>query len=462
MIRPKNGETVYNLIHSQEMVQFMWKYTLHMQATQIPTAIAFDEKLDFQLLARAVNIEIERNDCMRLRIFRDGRKIKQFFLKEYKLDKIRYKEFSSKEEQMQYFDKDASTKLDVFAGEVFRIVFFRTCEGKCGVFLNVSHMMMDYVAAFTFFKDLFAVYDSLKNGTPLPRPLAKYEDIIKNEQDNPDLEARIAKETKILDEFVAKDRRPFYNALNGTKVLDFQSKLLHKKDLNMPHIYMPLKDSTHLVKCRLSAEDSQKISTFIQENHLSAEWVIQLGFRIYLSKMNRHSNDSLFWVLCPRRRTVKEKRCGGTLASPMPWREILSDDKTFLETVNQLSESQAFLFRHCDVPFTAVRRMEQDRYHLSLMQTANSMMFSYLPSGENGFNGRTYEFSAYNFGHYVMPLYTLTMQDAASGNYVFSYIHRLWLTTDEEVYSFHNGVVRTLLAGVTNPDKTIGEIMEEI
>ena len=86
-MKPKNGEQVYKLIHSQEMVQYMWKYSVHRQSTQIPLAIAFDEELDFKLLARAVNIEIERNDCMRLRIFRDGMKVRQYFLNEYKLEK---------------------------------------------------------------------------------------------------------------------------------------------------------------------------------------------------------------------------------------------------------------------------------------------------------------------------------------------------------------------------------------
>ena len=80
-MRPKNGENIYSLIHSQEMVQYMWKYSVHKQSTQIPLAIAFYEDLDFNILARAVNVEIERNDCMRLRIFRDGFKIKQYFLK---------------------------------------------------------------------------------------------------------------------------------------------------------------------------------------------------------------------------------------------------------------------------------------------------------------------------------------------------------------------------------------------
>ncbi|MBQ6862652.1 MAG: hypothetical protein IJO14_00280 [Clostridia bacterium] len=462
-MKPKNGEQVYNLIHSQEMVQYMWKYSVHMQSTQVPVAIAFEEKLDFMILARAVNIEIERNDCMRLRIFRDGMKVRQYFLNEYRLNKIPVKEFSSKEEQVAYFDSVASTKLDVFGGEMFKVIFFRTHEKKSGIFIVASHMIMDFAAAFMFFKDLIAVYDSLKNETALPKAMTKYEDIIKSEQDNPALEERIAKDAKELDEFVfAEKKRPFYNAVNGTKVLDWQSRLFHQPDMNMPHIYLPVLDRTQLIKKHLSEEDSNEISAFIREHHLSAEWVIQTAFRIYLSKINRHTNDSLFWVLCPRRRTVKEKRCGGTLASPMPWREILDDNKSFLNTVHQLGETQLFLFRHSDVPFTTVRQTERDRFGLSLMQTSNSMMFSYLPSGDNPFGDRKYDFSAYNFGHYVMPIYTLTMQEASTGRYVFSYIHRLFLTKEQEILDFHNGVVRTLLLGVRNPQKTIGEILEEL
>ena len=56
------------------------------------------------------------------------------------------------------------------------------------------------------------------------------------------------------------------------------------------------------------------------------------------------------------------------------------------------SESQIFLFRHSDVPFTDVRQMERDRYGLSLMATSNSMMFSYLPAGDEPFGDREYEY----------------------------------------------------------------------
>lgn len=462
-MKPVKGQKVYNLIHSQQMVQFMWRYSLHMQSTQIPFAIAFDEDLDFNILARAVNIEIERNDCMRLRVFRDGFKIKQFFLDEYKLEKILLKNFHSKDEQTAFFDKDAEKKLDIFHGETIRIIFFRDPYGKCGVYLKASHMIMDFVAVFLFFKDLMAVYDSIKNGTDMPKPLAKYEDIIKKELSDEGLEARIQKDIEAISEKVVLDRKPAYNGITGQTLLEKQRKLLMNKNLDTPHSYLPVRDRTHLVKCRLNDADSKKISDFIKENNLSAECVIQLAFRIYLSKINGHTNDSLFWVLCPKRKTVKEKRCGGTLASPLPWREILDDNKSFLNLSKQLRETQAFLFRHSEVPFTVVRQMERDEFGYALMQSANDMMFSYLPtSGENSFGGRDYEFTAYNFGHYVMPVYALTMQDPCSGRYSFSYIHRLWITKDEDIYRFHDGVVRTLLEGVVNPEKTIAEIMEVI
>ena len=461
-MKPKNGETVYRLIHSQEMVQYMWRYTLHMQATQIPVSIAFEEPLDFRIIARAVNVEIARNDCLRLRIFRSGLKIKQFFLKAYQLEKIPCVTFTSKEDQETYLDRDASKKLDVFGGECFRIIFFQTHDGKSGIYLNVSHMMMDFVATFIFFRDLMAVYDALKNGTDLPKPLSKYEDIIRNEQNNPALEARLKKEGAVLDDWVVMDRRPKFCLMNGQGVVDRHSRLVHKKDLNMPFVYMPLNDATHLLKLYLSQEDSQKISDFLDANNVSAELVLQLGLRTCLSAYNRHANDSLFWVLCPRRKTVKEKRCGGTLASPMPWREILPETLTFREALTQLEDTQAFLFRYSDVPFTTIRTSELKRFHMTLLQSCNSMMFSYLPLNEKTFGGRRFEFSGYNFGHYVMPVYTIATRDPWTGRFVFSYIHRLWLTNDADVLQFHDGVVRTLRAGIEDPDKTLGQIMEEV
>ena len=460
-MKPPKGVQIYNLIDSQEMVCFMWKYTLHMQTTQIPFSVAFDDELDFKILARAVNIEIARNDCMRLRVFRELGKVKQFFLPEYKLDKIIIKDFETSQDREAYLDADASTKLDVFNGETFRIIFFRE-GGKSGIYINASHMIMDAAATFIFFADLMSVYDSLVNGTEMPKAMASYEELIKKELADPKHKEKIEREGKILEDFVTRDKEPIFCGANGMKALNRSRKLRLNKKVKAPFVYLPIGDKTFFTKYSMPSDISDKITTYTEENHLSPEWVIQLGYRTALSLLNEHVNDTFLWVLSPRRRTVREKHMGGTLASPMPWRESIPENITFAEGIKQISENQCFLFRHCDAPFTVIRASELKIFHITPLESVNSMMFSYLPLTQNSFGGRKFEFGGYSMGHYCMPLYTVTLKDPYTGEYKFSYIHRQNMYTKEEMLAFNDLTVKIMLAGIESPDKTLGEIMREV
>ena len=176
----KISGTVYELIPPQEMIQFMLKYSFfHKQVTQIPESIIVSKEIDFDLMKKAFNIEIERNDCLRLRLFKEKGRIKQYFLDEYKLDEIPVINFKSEKERIDTLTADARRPIKMLKGETFRVKFFRTHDNRCGVYINIHHLVMDNAAVFTFFADLFAIYDSLKDGAAMPKPLGKYEDIIK-------------------------------------------------------------------------------------------------------------------------------------------------------------------------------------------------------------------------------------------------------------------------------------------
>ena len=109
----KNTDGTYPLIDSQNMVRYMWKYSTHKQATQIPCAVALDEALDFRVLARAVNVEIERNDCMRLRLVKAGGEIRQYFVPEYKLDRIAVRTYRTDEDLRSSLDAAWHTSSSV-------------------------------------------------------------------------------------------------------------------------------------------------------------------------------------------------------------------------------------------------------------------------------------------------------------------------------------------------------------
>ena len=122
---------VYDLTPAQDMIQYMLKYSFfHKQVTQIPESILTEKEIDFKLMEQAINIEIERNDCMRLRFFKEKGKIKQYFLDHYEIHDIPVLKFSSMEEQVEVLTADAQTPIRMLKGETYRLKFFRAADGR--------------------------------------------------------------------------------------------------------------------------------------------------------------------------------------------------------------------------------------------------------------------------------------------------------------------------------------------
>ncbi len=459
----KTNAAVYGLIPPQEMIQFMLKYSFfHKQVTQIPESIIVSKEIDFDVMKKAVNIEIERNDCLRLRFFKERGKIKQYFLDEYKLDNIQILTFGSEKERTDYFNSDAQKPIKMLKGETFRIKFFRTHDKRCGVYINVHHLVMDNAAVFFFFGDLFAVYDSLKEGTPMPKPLGSYEDMIKKELAYISDPKNLEKEEKAYREFFEKDGNPMYLGVEGPKFLEAERKKKKDPSIMAPSLFDPIHDKAELTKTELPYDDSQKIFKFIEETGISGECLVQLAMRLHISKINNRYPDTYFIVLCPRRHNLKEKRAGGTMAAPIPWRIVLPEDTAFIDALGKMKELQYWAFKHMDYPYLSYRDLQQKMYNYPPAAGASTMMFSWFPLDDNTMNGWEYEFEGYSLGRYVMVLYTFAMKDSHSGCLKLSCMHRTKFVSVDDINSLHNGTAKALMLGVENPSMTLGEIIDKI
>ena len=453
----------YPLIPPQEMIQFMLKYSFfHKQVTQIPESIIVTKNIDFDVMKKAFNIEIERNDCLRLRFFKEKGKIMQYFLDEYKIDSIPVVEFKSEQERIDCFTADARKPVRMLKDETFRVFFFRTHDNRCGVYINIHHLVMDNAAVFTFFADLFAVYDSLTIGTDMPKPLGKYEDIIVKELAYVADPENLKREEKAYREFFEKDGEPVYLGVEGPKFLEAERLKKKNPNIKAPSLFDPIHDKAELTKYNIPYEDSCKIFDFMNENGISGECLVQLAMRLHVSKINNRHNDTYFIVLCPRRRTVKEKRAGGTLAAPLPWRIVLPEETTFREALEKMAEVQFWAFKHMDYPYLEYRSLQQKMYNYSAAAGASTMMFSWFPLEANSMNNWEYEFEGYSLGRYIMVLYTFAMKDTHSGCLKLSCMHRTKFVSVEDIEALHLGTAKALKLGVENPDLTLGEIIDKI
>ena len=51
---------LYGLIPSQQTMYMMVRFSFHKQLVQVPTSFSVDRDIDFDLLTKAFNVEIER------------------------------------------------------------------------------------------------------------------------------------------------------------------------------------------------------------------------------------------------------------------------------------------------------------------------------------------------------------------------------------------------------------------
>lgn len=457
------NKPVYPLIPPQEMIQFMLKYSFfHKQVTQIPDSIIVSQKIDFDVMTEAFNIEIERNDCLRLVFFKQNGKIMQYFRDPYRIGSVPVYNFKSDEEREKVLTADAQKPIKMLKGEIFRLKFFTTYDGRYGVYINIHHLVMDNAAVFAFFNDLFAVYDHLKNGKPMPKPLGSYEDRIKRELAYVEDKSNLEKEKAAYTDYITRNGEPLYLGVEGPKLLEAERKKKKDPSINAPSLFDPIHDKAELTKTTFSPELSEKFFAFCENNNVSPECLVQLALRMHLSKINNGHLDTYFICLCTRRRTLVEKRSGGTVTAPLPWRVHLEEDDTFMSALDKMADAQVWAFRHMDYPYLEYRDLQRELFNYSAAAGSSTMMFSWMPINEKSINGWEYEYVGYGLGRYIMVLYTFAMKDAHTGCLKLSCLHRTKFVSVEDIKALQNGTKRALEIGLENPDISVKELLEKM
>ena len=325
----------YNLIPSQDTIYLMQKYSFHKQIVQIPTSFMVDMDVDFNVLTKALNIEIERNDSMRLRFKKDGKKIVQYFLDSYKIDSVKVLTFKTEEEQEKFFAKDAKTPVRFMKDECYRIYFFNSFNGYKGIYLNASHMALDAMGILVFYLDLLAIYKSLVAGEELPEPLFKYEDYIKEEHERCANEKRFEKDKKFYDEYFRSCGEPMYCGVHGPAFLEKERIKKKNPDLKVPSAYSPLLDKAEVLKLNMSKDLTDKILVFCKERNVAPESLMLLAMRTHLSSINGREPFGMQLLMCNKRIKYKDMRTGGCMAQPLQVLTRMEENMTFTEALDE-------------------------------------------------------------------------------------------------------------------------------
>lgn len=462
MGKKKNQEAkMYEIIPSQDCMYLMHRFSIHKQMAQIPTSFTVQNEFDFDILQKAFDIVIKRNDCMRLAFVKKGGKMLQYFREPYTY-KVPLKYFRSVEQQEEFFKKDATVPVRFEKGELFRIYFFKTADKHCGIYANFTHMITDAMGISFFYMDLFQVYAALMLGEPLPKEPDSYEEYIIREHKNIANEKKMSKHKEFYKEYFLKHGEPFYAAVHGMDFLNAYRKKKKNPEIRVPLAYNPLYSKCDFLTMNISPEISEKIFNYCSAKQIAPECVFQVGLRTHCSAVNERINDVSMMSVCSKRATLKEKNMSGCLAQPVQMRTVINEDTTFDAAVDETTDVRASLYKHSGYPYSKARTMSLDLFGYGPIQGPNSLMFSWIPLPVGGEFGMSFDFRTYNLERYFTPLYVITMPDPEKGGIRVYYMYRTKLSTKEQIEKMHKNMVKTIEAGVDNPQITVGELLDMI
>ena len=441
----------YELNLSQEVVKLQCTYTLFKKVVNILTSVEIEKEVDFDLLKKALNIAVERNDCTRLKFVKKDKKLMQYFEDKVVYENIPVLEFSSKQEQDAFINKQSKKAIKYLKGSVLEPTFIKTYDGKSMIFFKVCHFIFDIYGLNFFINDMFSVYDALEKGEPLPKEPKKFEDLLKK-----DLETKYDPETKkghydYFNNLLSSNPEPYYAGFDGlTNKYVLKARAKNQRPAKMFFI----KNDTKIYGHKIEKEQVEKLVKYATENQTTIASLLLYVYSVTQSRMNGDVPFLLPLELCNVRDTLLAKKCAGTKVQSLNVLTKVDKDLSFKENLEFFVKEQAENYRHIGMSDMEHQILLHKIYKTSMMTTYYSLSYSFIPyESKSGV-----EVKFYSNGKCALPCYAALLYDYVKNEINVGYDCQIKLMTEENVKNFHNNLIKCIDQVMENPEIIIKDI----
>ena len=451
-------DELYPLTASQKLIFLAESYTIHKQLMNIPTSCFLEGEIDSGLLMKAAAIAVSRNDSFGMRFIKKEKENLQYFAEPQVL-LIETKDFLGKtDKDMEHFFYDVGRKkMAIYGSPLCKIYVVISPRGKVGLFICISHLIMDSWSISMFYKDIADVYDSLKNNKPMPAPIPSCRSLMMKELAYPGSEKH-KKDFEFWDKEMSGEP-PIYTHVNGAYMLEKWRRFKRDPDYRFGrglYLRTTAKHAVYMVE----KEDVDEIKTFLEQQTLpSMQAIFFIGIRMYLAIVNGRQKDVSILSIVARRGTLEEKLAGGTRAIGLPLRTVMEEDMSFLDAIRMVLGKQNFLYRHSDMGTMEIYGIMHKNFGYKPYETCFPLHLTFQPVPLVGKNGERAESRWYCNGAAASDFSISIMDGDGTGALRCYYEYQDKNIKKEIPEQIHRTMLKVIMAGIRNPDIKIGDLL---
>jgi len=441
----------YELTPAQEVVTLQCKYTLFKRVVNILSSMSTEEKLNYEIIKKAINLIIDRNDCLRLRFVKQNKELVQYFAPSAKIENLPIYEFKTEKEQLAFINKLSKKAIKYKKGIVFEPYFIKTYDNKYMIFLKVCHLILDVHGINIIFKDLFEVYNALLNQKELPPAPPSFETLmIKDLEKKHNVELK-QKRQEFFSNYLKDTEEPYYVGLHGSEQkLWKKQQAKNKRTMKLFFINNDTKGYQHEIDINIT----NKLIEFSKQTGISLANTLFYACSLTASKLNNNAKNMMPIELVNMRGTAQEKKCAGTKAQSISCYTSINDNLSFLENLTTFASNQNTLYRYVGYSDSEFQKLMHTTYNSSFIETYYSIAFSFIPYSKPD----NLDFRIYSNGKCALPAYLALLYNMDNGKIDIAYDVQTKIITEEDVKNYHQKLLIVLNQILDNPNINIKDI----
>ncbi|MDO4805744.1 MAG: condensation domain-containing protein [Coriobacteriales bacterium] len=459
----------YPLTAAQRMHDIWIRDYGTQQVSGVSMVAALKIPMEFDVLQRCMQMEYERNGCMRLRFTKRNRQgeVKQYFSgKKRSIGEVPLIDLSGMSSQ-EADDTMQHWAYQTFDGDniaMFEFKMVKLPHGFNGFFLHMDHRLVDSQGLAVLVGDLLRLYAHEVLGTKEPPELADFSQVLERDLAKASNPRRLEKDKRFWDDQLDTLGEPLYSDIQGPSVLE-ESRRLHNDptlraaDVEMTDTFVAVKDYY------LEPEPTSRLMRFCEYNQLSVTNVILLLIRTYLSKVNNGQEDITIQNFISRRSTRAEMASGGSRTIMFPCRTVIPPDMEFLDAAYEIQQAQNRIYLHGNYDPELIREEMRKRYGTPPNTAYESCYLTYQPPAASyetaSLKGIPFYVKWFANGAATKKMY-LTVSHNSAGEMRFSYHYQTAHLVENDIELLYYYMMKILFRGINDPHVTVGDIMAQV
>lgn len=440
--------------YSQDIINLQTKYSLFKRVVNIVFSLTIEDGFDKDLMTKAINELVKRNDCLRIRFFKQGKETLQTIDAERKINNIPVVKFESASAMEKFINRFRKKATNAFKGRVLEPVYATNPSGEDMVIFKISHFVADTYGIGVLVNDLMGVYNALKNGTELPAAPGSFETVLKKDNEYRADEAATQKDLEFFKDYYENRHKqhPTYCGIHGD-ASDRWLKYKKKGMFSLP--YLMVRCDTKGYRFVIPAAISRMAQKWCEANEITMTSFFFYTCAIAASLRNGREPHQLPLELLNCRGALADRKAAGTKVQSLSIYTTVDYERSFSENIAAFYADQTELYRHTRLTYLEVENMQHKLWNYSMLSQITNFCFSFIPME----TPKGVKMQVHSNGKGALVAYMALMLDVKTDEIQVNYDVQTKMVTPEQLVEFQNCYIHVIETVLASPTTKLSEIL---